>query len=156
MATRIEATVTGGAGLAPQPGVERLRILVVDDAPSFLELTCLVLGSVEGVEVIATAVNGAEAIRAVLEHHPDVVLMDVDMPKMYGLVACSIVAMAYAGTRVVLMSAEDTPGLRAECAQAGAHAFLNKADLTAKFPSLAQDLEPSKGPPTTGPGRVAQ
>lgn len=137
MATQSQAVVPAAA---PQFGAaaaaKRLKVVVVDDSPIFLELVCVLLEKNDAVQVSATANDGAAAIRAVFEHHPDVVLMDIDMPKMSGLTASAILSLAYSKLKVVLMSAEDTFALRMEAAESGAHAFLDKGRISVELPEL--------------------
>jgi len=65
-----------------------LRILLADDQRLFVEnLKTVLEHQDEEIEVVATAANGEEAVRLTLEHHPDLVLMDVRMPVMDGVEA---------------------------------------------------------------------
>ncbi len=63
----------------------RLRILLVDDEPLAIEGLKLRLEGIEDIDVVACAHNGRAAIRAVGEHHPDVMLLDIQMPGIDGL-----------------------------------------------------------------------
>lgn len=64
-----------------------IRVLVVEDTPVVREFLVHILSSDPGVQVVGTAHNGEEAIEAVERHKPDVITMDVHMPKLNGLEA---------------------------------------------------------------------
>src|SRR5690625_7357196 len=61
-----------------------IRILIVDDDPFVRTGLKAILGSADGLEVVAEAHDGVEAIEKVHLHHPDVVFMDLQMPRMNG------------------------------------------------------------------------
>ncbi|WP_418790218.1 protein-glutamate methylesterase/protein-glutamine glutaminase [Phosphitispora sp. TUW77] len=71
----------------------RYRVLVVDDSSFMRRLITDILHTDNDLEVIATAVNGAEALRKVIQLRPDVVTMDVEMPEMDGLTALQKIMM---------------------------------------------------------------
>ena len=62
-----------------------IRVLVVEDSPVVQEFLVHILGSDPGIEVVGTANNGEEAIQAVEQKRPDVITMDIHMPKLNGL-----------------------------------------------------------------------
>jgi CheY-like chemotaxis protein len=72
-------------------------ILVVDDEPQIRRVLQAALSS-NGYDVIE-AKNGKEAITAVLREHPDLILLDVNMPGMSGFEACSKIRMSFGGTK---------------------------------------------------------
>jgi CheY-like chemotaxis protein len=111
----------------------RVRTLVVDDSPSFRQLACTFLESEPGIEVVGQATSGAEALAAVFATAPDLVLMDVQMPKMSGLTAAMLIALCFPRTRVILMSSDDSPRLRANCDGAGVCAFIPKSMFISEF-----------------------
>jgi two-component system LytT family response regulator/two-component system response regulator LytT len=63
---------------------ETLRTVVVDDEQLARDELCYLLGSVGGVEVVAQAANGLEALKMVEEHSPDMVMLDIQMPGLTG------------------------------------------------------------------------
>jgi two-component system cell cycle response regulator len=74
----------------PQPAAEiktRPTVLVVDDNPQNLELLCIYMEDLPEVRVV-TATNGLEAMSRVAEFVPDLVLLDIMMPKMSGFEVC--------------------------------------------------------------------
>ena len=103
-----------------------MRILVVDDDPSVRDLVTLQLG-LEGHEVV-TAVDGSEALPAVEEHAPELVVLDVMMP---GLSGWEVLEQLRADPRharlpVLLLTARDVPHDRQRGYELGATAVLSK------------------------------
>lgn len=110
-----------------------LRILVVDDSVPFGDLAAALLEREPSVNVVGVVRSGPEALEAVAVHRPDMVLMDVQMSPMSGLTAAALVSWMFPETQVVMMSTEDSPRLRAECAASGAVAFIHKHDFVSEF-----------------------
>jgi len=71
----------------PGPQSAAVRVLIVDDSSFMRKALTYILKSDEAIDVVGTAVDGKDAIRHVLELHPDVVLLDIQMPDMDGLAA---------------------------------------------------------------------
>lgn len=114
----------------------RPRVVVVDDTPELLEVICAVLQRQFEVEVVGQAADGAEALRVIAMLHPDLVIMDVHMPKMDGFAAASIVCRRHPATTVVLMSGDEAPELRSQTSRCGAQAFIFKPNLAAEFAAI--------------------
>ncbi len=70
-----------------QTKADFLRAIVVDDSPTVRDLLVAILGNARGIQVIGTASNGEEAVRLVKRLRPDVITMDILMPRMDGLEA---------------------------------------------------------------------
>lgn len=115
-----------------------VRVLVVDDSPQFLEVVCVLLELEDRVDVVGRANDGAEAIRAVAALRPDLVLMDVQMPTMNGITAALIISTCFPSTKVVLMSADESPELREQSRRCGARAFLEKRSFRKRLPEVLQ------------------
>ena len=97
----------------------RLRVLVADDDQSTRFLITTLLSFVEEVELIGEAADGAEAVQLVIEHDPDLVLLDVQMPRMDGLAAAELIKALRPHIHVVLHSAEADQLLRHRAAKSG-------------------------------------
>jgi DNA-binding NarL/FixJ family response regulator len=106
--------------------MDRCRILVVDDDDEFAEVVQEVLGSDERVEVVARACDGIEAVRLSVELEPDVVSMDVVMPRMDGLTATRLITEAQPGVRVLVVSGSIFDDRSDEARTAGAAGYLPK------------------------------
>ncbi|TGZ12613.1 DNA-binding response regulator [Streptomyces sp. S816] len=111
-----------------EPEVEKkpARVVVADDQTVVREGIVMLLGLLPGVEVIGAAGDGEEAVRLVGELAPDVVLMDLRMPRCDGVEATRRIREQYPGTQVVVLTtyADDEslfPALRA-----GARGYLTK------------------------------
>ena len=106
-----------------------LRVVVVDDLPEIVELMVDVLEVIGRIDVVATARDGVEAISAVRAYDPDLVIMDVNMPRMNGLDATMSIREMGAAAKVLIMSSEDGPDTRIAALDAGAEAFISKDNI---------------------------
>lgn len=89
-------------------GLPVIKVLVVEDSPVVREFLVHILGSDPGIRVIGTAHDGEEALDAVRRLHPDVITMDIYMPKLNGLVATRRI-METDPTPIVIVSGRDKP-----------------------------------------------
>ena len=103
-----------------------VRVLIADDQKVVRDGLAMVLSLLEGIEVVGTAVDGADAVRQALAAEPDIVLMDLNMPNTDGVEATRQLVEAGARSRVVVLTtyADDDWVFRA--LQAGARGFLTK------------------------------
>jgi DNA-binding NarL/FixJ family response regulator len=115
-----------GARLGPAEGPDGLRVLVVDDQALFRRGLQLVLGGVEGIDVVGEAGDGREAVDKARELVPDVVLMDVRMPVMDGIEATRRIRDEVPGTRILMLTMSDDEGDLYEAVKAGANGYLLK------------------------------
>lgn len=103
-----------------------VRIVLVEDNDVFRDALELLLGLRSDVEVVASVADGTQALPAVREHEPDVVLMDYRMPGLDGVQATSRVRSEHPGVAVVCLTASrNEPELEA-LREAGAVACLSK------------------------------
>jgi len=92
---------------------ERVRVLLVDDEAPARSLLREYLGAHEGVEVIGESTNGFEAVKAITEQRPDLVFLDVQMPKLDGFEVLELVAPEPGAPAVIFCTAYDEYALRA-------------------------------------------
>ena len=81
-----------------------VRVLVADDQKVVRDGLALMLSLLEGITVVGTAIDGADAVRQAASAHPDVVLMDLDMPAMDGVEATRRLVHLPDGPRVVVLT----------------------------------------------------
>jgi DNA-binding NarL/FixJ family response regulator len=103
-----------------------VRVLVADDQKVVRDGLALMLSLLEGIDVVGTAIDGADAVRQAARARPDVVLMDLDMPTMDGVEATRRLVHLPDGPRVVVLTtyADDDWVFRA--LRAGARGYLTK------------------------------
>jgi YesN/AraC family two-component response regulator len=91
----------------------KLKVLIADDVQETRRNTRLMLATIDDVEVVAIAANGIQALQLAKEQHPDIVLLDINMPEMDGLTAYREIAKILPGTGCIIISAEkDTTTFR--------------------------------------------
>ena len=116
----------------------RRRTLVVDDSETILHAICSLLDYHNLVEVAGRAESGTQAVDAVLELKPDLILMDADMPGMSGLRTALLLSQMAPGTEVILMSMDTSPRFRAACAGCGAKAVIYKPRFLRELSALLE------------------
>jgi len=125
---------------AVAPAARRFTTLLVDDDEFVMKSMPSFLARIPSVEVVGTARDGRDALDKLKLQQPDVVLMDVRMPRMDGIEATGLIRQQYPNVRVVLMSGFDDAGMREECNMVGAHGFMAKMNVTAEFPILLRQI----------------
>jgi DNA-binding NarL/FixJ family response regulator len=103
-----------------------LRLLIVDDQPLIRRGLAMMLATETGITVVGQAADGQEAIDQALASTPDVVVMDLQMPRISGVVATREITTRLPRTRVVVLTTYDDDELVFEAIRAGAHAYLLK------------------------------
>jgi DNA-binding NarL/FixJ family response regulator len=103
-----------------------VRVLIADDHPVFRDGLASLLGTQADVTVVATAADGAEAVALVAEHHPDVVVMDLQMPELNGIDATRRLAETHPDVRVLVFTMGEEDGTVLAAMRAGARGYLVK------------------------------
>jgi len=107
-------------------------VIVVDDQAPFRLAARAVLRRTEGFSLVGEAENGREAISLVAEVHPDLVLMDINMPEMGGIEATREIMNQLPDTVVILCSTYGVNDLPPDAKLSGARAYFHKEQLSAK------------------------
>ena len=121
-----QATSTAGPSASPTGPGEAIRVLVVDDHALFRRGLEMVLGQETDIEVVGEASDGAEAVKQAEESTPDVVLMDVRMPKRSGIEATRAIKDTLPSTRILMLTISDEEADLYEAIKAGASGYLLK------------------------------
>ena len=108
-------------------GVVSVRVLVVDDQSVVREGLVLVLGLLPGIEVVGSAGDGEAALDLVSTEHPDIVLMDLRMPRMDGVEATRRIRTEHPSTQVVVLTTYSDDESVFAALRAGARGFLTKS-----------------------------
>jgi DNA-binding NarL/FixJ family response regulator len=105
---------------------EPIQVLVADDHPIFRDGLAMLLASVDGIEVVGTAADGAEAVASALRLQPDVVVMDVQMPKLNGVEATRRLAADVPSIGILVLTMSEDDGTVFAAIRAGARGYLVK------------------------------
>src|SRR5512142_1910788 len=121
-----------------------VKILIVDDQPRTRRSLKALLSTCVRADVIREAADGKEAVQIVQESHPDLVLMDVQMPGMDGLQATRLIKSTWPNVSVIALSMYNDYSV--EALAAGANAFISKGDspdrLLEAIEKMADNREP--------------
>lgn len=122
-----------------------IRILIADDMPQVrqdLRTVLRLAGQAAGtpIEIVGEAVNGLQAVQAASALHPDVVLIDLEMPLMDGFFATQQIKAQCPAARVLILTVHACPDDRLRALQAGADGFLVKGTPVAEIINAIQHI----------------
>src|SRR5690349_15241318 len=108
------------------PPHDVIRVLIVDDHALYRRGLQTVLAVEEGIEVVGEAADGVEAVDQAEEILPDVIVMDVGMPKRGGIDACRVIKQRVPSARILMLTSSDDEANLFEAVRAGANGYLLK------------------------------
>ena len=114
----------------PEVQTKRVRIGIADDHQIFRDGLRRLLESEPGFEVVSEGADGMDAIRMARDSHPDVLLLDVAMPRMGGVEALASLSNGGAGPRIILLTAAIQPSDLLKAIQFGARGVVMKESAT--------------------------
>jgi two-component system, NarL family, nitrate/nitrite response regulator NarL len=106
-----------------------IRVLIADDSPTALRSVCDYLEFAGGFEIVGTASDGLNAVQLASVHKPDLVLLDLSMPRVNGLEAAERIRLSSPHPRVIIFSELNGLSLADECRRHGADCFVHKSNL---------------------------
>ena len=113
-------------GPARSPRADPIRVLVVDDHALFRRGLDMVLGQEADIEVVGEAADGSEAVELASSLLPDIVLMDVRMPRRSGIEACTAIKEVVPSAKIVMLTISDDEADLYDAIKAGASGYLLK------------------------------
>ncbi len=118
----------------------RHTVLVVDDADDLREILRLRLNRREGFLVVGEAADGLSAVELAARLQPELVLLDMAMPRMDGLEALPLIRAAVPGVRVIVLSGFNQATLEAKALELGADCYVVKGGSVTLLLDLADSL----------------
>ena len=111
------------------PSADPIRVLIADDSPTALRSVCEYLEFAGGFEIVGTASDGQNAVQLTSLRKPDLVLLDLSMPRVNGLEAAEQIRLSSPDLRVIIFSELHGLSLADECRRHGADSFVPKSLL---------------------------
>jgi len=108
---------------------KKIRVLIADDSPTALRSICDYLEFAGTFEIVGTASDGQNAVQLAALYKPDLVLLDLSMPRVNGLEAAEQIGLTSPDLRVIIFSELNGLSLAEECLRHGAHSFVPKSLL---------------------------
>lgn len=103
-----------------------IRLMIADDHPVFRDGLASLLDPLAGIDVVARASDGAEAVALAAEHRPDVIIMDVQMPELNGIEATRTITAGQPDVGVLVLTMGEDDGTVLAALRAGARGYLRK------------------------------
>ena len=116
------------------------RVLVVDDAEDLRVLLRLRMESRDGLQVVGEAADGVAAVEMASELQPDLVMLDLAMPRMDGLEALPLIRAAVPGVRVIVLSGFNQSTLAERAIEAGADHYVVKGGSMRELLDLIEEV----------------
>ncbi len=136
--------------------MKKVRILIVDDFAAFREFVALMLKEIPEFEIVGTAEDGMQAVHEASTLKPDLILLDINLPKLNGIEAARRIRTLSPRSRVLFVTQESSSAIIEEAFRAGGSGYLLKANaFDALVPAIhtigfeGRSAEP--GPATTTP-----
>jgi DNA-binding NarL/FixJ family response regulator len=115
-----------------------VRILVVDDHPVVRRGIRTLLGGRAEWEIVDEAQDGVEAVDKANRLKPDVILLDVSMPRMDGLEACRRIRKNVPQSEILIVTQHDSPQMMREAMEAGARGYVVKSNVARDLPAAVE------------------
>src|SRR5579859_5786765 len=119
-----------------------IRIIIVDDHPVVRHGLKAILGGHPGWEIVAEADDGYDAMALVEQLSPDLVVLDVSMPRINGLEACRLIRERSPKCEILIVTQHDSPQMMREALGSGARGYVVKSnaarDLLAAVEAVSQ------------------
>ena len=125
--------------------------MIVDDSVEIQERLAVRLREIPGVEIAGQAATVAEALTAVRQLKPDLMILDLRLPDGSGLEVLRVMQRERIPTRVIVLTSFSYPQYEQRAWAAGAYAFLNKAKEFGRVAGLVRSLLPGSGPTAEKP-----
>ena len=124
------------------PRDRKVRILIADDFEAWRLKVRDILAERPDYQIISEACNGLEAVQKTLELRPDLVLLDMAMPRLNGIEAAKRIRKDSPGTTIIFVTQNTDPEIKNAALATGAYAYVLKSDsATTLIPAITAALD---------------
>jgi two-component system nitrate/nitrite response regulator NarL len=123
-----------------QTEMKNPRLLIVDDHEIFRRGLRALLEPISDWQICGEAVDGLDAVEQCKSLKPDIVVLDVSMPRLNGLEAARLIIKEKPEPQIVIITQHDSPQIRSAAEEAGARAFVTKSAVGSDLVSAIKDL----------------
>ena len=113
--------------------LQKIRVLIADDHRLFADALAAILATDERIEVVGKAQDGQEAVELATSTQPNVVLMDIAMPRLDGLEAAKRIKEGSDSTAVLMLTGSDLPSDVARAREAGVSGYVTKDRIASEL-----------------------
>jgi len=110
-----------------------VRVLVVDDFESFRRLVCTVLEEEQSVQVVGEASDGLEALQKIEKMQPDVILLDIALPKLNGIETARQIRKIAPECKIIFLTLERNPEVVRAALASGGLGYVVKVDIATEL-----------------------
>lgn len=114
--------------LHDESGTASVRILLVDDSEPFRSLTASILTKYPGSQIVGVALDGQEAVQKAQDLKPDLVVLDIGLPKLNGIEAARQIRLVSPNSKILFFTGNDYPQIVREALEAGTGGYVIKVD----------------------------
>lgn len=118
-----------------------MKVFIADDSSAVRERLCSMISEMHGITIIGAAADGNDAINGILQHDPDVVILDLRLPKKNGIDVLNYIKKKGASSKIIIFTNYPTPQYQQRCMEEGADHFLRKTKDLEKLTRILQDYQ---------------
>jgi DNA-binding NarL/FixJ family response regulator len=119
-------------------GIVSVRVLLVDDYEYFRSLAASILGRQPGFQIVGEALDGQEAVRKAQELKPDIVVLDIGLPKLHGIEVAERIRSISPDSKILFFTLNDCPRIVLEAFDVGADGYVHKLDTAGELLAAAE------------------
>ena len=127
------------------------RVLIADDQPVILRGLSMMLDNEDDIDVVGLANDGVEAVEMATELRPDVIIMDLQMPRLSGVEATKNIILKHPDMKIIALTTFDTDNQLSDAIRSGAYSYLLKDAGEKELLATVRDAHRGY---TDGPSRV--
>ena len=142
------------APVAPTAAGRHVRVLLVDDDPLVCQGLQMILEAAGDIDVVGAVHDGDQAVPAIARMSPDLVMLDVRMPRLDGISACAAIQRLPAPPAVVMLTTFDLDDVVVRSVRAGAAGFLLKTASPTQIVTAVRDVDAGRGALSAGSVRA--